>query len=63
MPRISRPRAITNTGTGSFVTLQVWPQTRDRLNKVAAKRNVTLCLLIESLAIRAERESFRDGTD
>lgn len=63
MPRVNRPRAITGKDKSTFVPVSIWPDTRDVLNRVAEKRNITLCLLIDNFAKRAEKESFRDEAD
>lgn len=43
-----------------FRSLSVWNETAHTLIEIAKKQNISLCALVNTLAKRAEKESFRD---
>jgi len=63
MARLSKETPITDNTRADFVALQVWAGSRDILKKVADKRRMAVCLLVDNLAKRAEKESFRDEAE
>ena len=63
MPRMSNQTKIEDTSRAVFVTMQVYPVTRETLKKVAEKRKTPLCVLVDELAVSAFKRSFPDAKD